>query len=225
MQYSKKYKTVPFHWKSQIKQFNIYPPCKCAFCDKIVENTIKDGFYQEIDDQIEGILITECPHCKFISATLYPQLVPNFREHAAYPYSQLPSDEEYDKIIAPREISDISKDFQDLLDQASKAEANNLDDLAAIGYRRALEFLIKDFCIHKWPDETDKIKGEKLHTAIQRLEEISPIIKNVANKIKNIGNDHTHYVKKYPYTYQEMKNLIEILIPFIQGALLLEIPL
>lgn len=225
MQYSNKYVPFLFKWKSQSKQFNIYPPCKCTFCNRIVELTLKDGFYQQIDEQIEGLLITECPKCKYLSVTLYPNLIPPYYDDAAYPYSQLPPDEEYTKIVVPKEVLDISKDFQDLLDQASKAEANNLDDLAAIGYRRALEFLIKDFCIYKWPDEIDNIKKEHLHASIQRLKEISPIIENVANKIKTIGNDHTHYVKKYPYTYQEMKKLIEILIPFIHGALMLEITL
>ena len=219
MKYSKMAKKVRFSKNGHFLESYIFPPCQCPYCDKIVEVKIIEGFCKEDECGYHGILITECPSCNKYSATLYNELLESFQRDAAYPYQQLPNNDNCDKIIVPEEISAISPDFQNLLDQAAKAECSGLEDLAAIGYRRALEFLVKDYCIFAWPGDTETIKNSTLHATILKLQEISPIIENIAKKIKDIGNDHTHYIKRYPYTYKEMKRLILILIPFLQGAI------
>lgn len=51
--------------------------------------------------------------------------------------------------IHDEEIKSVSSNFVELYRQASDAESYRLGDIAGVAYRKALEFLIKDYCIKK----------------------------------------------------------------------------
>ena len=48
-------------------------------------------------------------------------------------------------------VSALSPDFVRISNQANEADTHSLNEITGIGYRKALEFLIKDYCIHKKP--------------------------------------------------------------------------
>ncbi|MEK0405122.1 hypothetical protein WNX62_16005, partial [Lactiplantibacillus plantarum] len=52
----------------------------------------------------------------------------------------------------PQQISDISPRFVSVYTQSFKAERIGLAELAGMGYRKALEMLVKDYAIHKFPN-------------------------------------------------------------------------
>lgn len=52
----------------------------------------------------------------------------------------------------PQEVEAVSPQFATIFSQASKAEAYGLDAIAGVGYRKALEFLIKDYCCSQHSD-------------------------------------------------------------------------
>lgn len=66
-------------------------------------------------------------------------------------------------------ISDISPDFTIIYNQAFYAEQIHLDQICGVGYRKALEFLIKDYLIHNSEDVifNEKIKSKFLNNCIQ----------------------------------------------------------
>jgi len=66
-------------------------------------------------------------------------------------------------------ISGISFDFPKIYNQALAAENAGLDQICGTGYRKALEFLVKDYLIKQVEEETEqeKIKDEQLGTSIK----------------------------------------------------------
>lgn len=118
------------------------------------------------------------------------------------------------------EISNLSPQFVKIYNQSLAAEAYNLDEIAGIGYRKALEFLIKDFAIHEYSDEVENIKSMNLSLCIK--EYISdPNIKNLAERSTWLGNDEAHYIRKQgSYDISDMKQFIQAIVYFINMVLI-----
>lgn len=57
----------------------------------------------------------------------------------------------------PQNIEKVSLNFVDIYSQAIKAESENLDQIAGVGYRKSLEFLIKDYAIYSNPGDADTV--------------------------------------------------------------------
>ena len=66
-----------------------------------------------------------------------------------------------------KEIETLSKDFVEIYNQALQAEECNLSEICGPGYRKSLEFLIKDFCIHEKPGDASTIKKKFLGDCIK----------------------------------------------------------
>src|SRR5690606_9206713 len=64
-------------------------------------------------------------------------------------------------------INEVSERFEEIYNQAFSAEQQNLTEICGVGYRKALEFLIKDYSITKHPDEKDKIERKMLGSCIK----------------------------------------------------------
>ena len=56
-------------------------------------------------------------------------------------------------------LKKVSPQFVKVYNQALKAEEFSLDEIAGLGYRKSLEFLIKDFAIYNNPEKADEIKS------------------------------------------------------------------
>lgn len=119
-------------------------------------------------------------------------------------------------------IKEISPMFVKIYNQAAEAEHFNLDEIAGIGYRKALEFLIKDFLIHKNPQNEDSIKATLLGTCINNFID-NPQLKNVASRAVWLGNDQTHYTQKFEdKDINDLKRLIKLTVSWITMLYLTE---
>jgi hypothetical protein len=114
-----------------------------------------------------------------------------------------------------QEINNISNEFVIVYNQACEAENLGLDRIAGVGYRKALEFLIKDYCIYKSPKEADAIKKDLLMKVIK--ERISDEeIELIAERATWLGNDKTHYVRTWQNRdIHDLKEMIDIVQEFI----------
>ena len=122
----------------------------------------------------------------------------------------------------PKEINNFSKKFSLIYNQALKAENDSLTEICGPGYGRALEFLIKDFCIHRFEEKKEEIENKFLSNCITDHIE-HPKIKSMAKKAVLLRNDETHYIRKWVETdIQDLKNLIDITVSFIETELLAE---
>jgi hypothetical protein len=91
-----------------------------------------------------------------------------------------------------KQIDEISPDFGIIYRQTVQAEMSGLDTLVGIGYRKAIEFLLKDWVISENPDERDKIAKMNLMDCVKNYIQ-DPSLKNGFERIVWLGNDETHY--------------------------------
>ena len=101
------------------------------------------------------------------------------------------------KVNLPENIEKISPDFVKIYTQSAIAEKELLDQIAGVGYRKAAEFLIKDYAISKKPADEEKIKSIMLGQVISTYLNDFPKIQALAKSVAWIGNDETHYVRRH----------------------------
>lgn len=113
-------------------------------------------------------------------------------------------------------IKKISPNFCDIYNQALAAEQDNLREICGVGYRKAIEFLIKDYLIKQTPDKEEEIKKAFLGTCIDK--KISnDNLKAMAKRATWLGNDETHYLKKWEgKDLEDLKKLIKATIYWIE---------
>ena len=120
----------------------------------------------------------------------------------------------------PEEVEELSGNFSEVYKQAFIAESYGLNEIAGVGYRKALEFLIKDYSIHKNTDAEQNIKSLQLAKVIgQYVEDVN--IKECAKRAVWLGNDETHYVRKWESKdISDLKILIKLTMGWVCNCLL-----
>lgn len=113
------------------------------------------------------------------------------------------------------EVKELSPNFVLIFGEAEIAEQEKLMQICGVGYRKALEFLIKDYLIKKIPRDEEIIKKKLLKDCIKDHID-STKIKTIAEKAAWLGNDETHYVRKWEdKDLTDLKNLINITVHYI----------
>ncbi len=112
-------------------------------------------------------------------------------------------------------ITKLSPNFVRIFNQAFEAEFRHLNDIAGMGYRKSIEFLIKDYAISNNPSEEAIISKMTLSQCINNYI-YDPIVKNLALKSTWIGNDETHYLRKHnDKDINDLKRFIEATVYFL----------
>ena len=120
------------------------------------------------------------------------------------------------KVKLPENIEKVSPVFVEIYSQATVAESEALNQIAGVGYRKAAEFLIKDYAISKNKDDEGKIKSIMLGQVIADYLNDFPKIQALAKSVAWIGNDETHYVRKHDdKDIQDLKKFILSTAQFI----------
>ena len=99
-----------------------------------------------------------------------------------------------------------------------------MTSICGMGYRKALEFLIKDYAIFKnpLPQFRDEIIRLPLMQCINKYIEDERLT-SLAKASAWIGNDETHYTKQHPaYTLANLKVFINAFVTFIDADLAYE---
>jgi hypothetical protein len=117
-------------------------------------------------------------------------------------------------------IIEISPNFTIIYNQAFSAEQQGLDEICGVGYRKALEFLIKEYAIKNKPEKKDAIEKKLLGSCIAEYVDDNRI-KAVAKRAVWLGNDETHYIKKWEgKNLEDLKKLIELTVHWIEMEVL-----
>lgn len=127
---------------------------------------------------------------------------------------------EFAKIFPKHNSKDLNDDvlyaispiFIQIYNQAKQAEDMGLEQICGMGYRKALEFLIKDFVIfnNTDADTIEKVKKQNISRCIDDYIDNAKI-KAISKKAVWLGNDETHYVRKWlDRDIVDLKKLIEI---------------
>lgn len=95
--------------------------------------------------------------------------------------------------------------------QSLEAESNSLDEIAGMGYRKAIEYLVKDWAIQNNPNEKDKILSKWLGSTISDYYEGD--LKEIFERATWLGNDQAHYNKLFEeYDIDILKELIDLIM-------------
>lgn len=141
--------------------------------------------------------------------------------HASYEfvlYEVAPSTPPQHRI--PEEVANISPLFPEIYSQSLAAESFGLNQVAGMGYRKALEFLIKDFCIAVNPQSANQISSMFLSACIDKFV-TSPEIKICAKRATWLGNDETHYVRRWvDKDIENLKELILLTVNWLHSSIL-----
>lgn len=119
----------------------------------------------------------------------------------------------------PESVETISPDFRKIFNEAHTAEENGLKEVAGPGYRKALEFLVKDFLLkHRFKDDQqqqDTVLKSLLGPCIDKFID-DPRVKAVAKRAAWLGNDETHYYRRWDdRDIEDLKKLIQMTVSWI----------
>jgi hypothetical protein len=120
------------------------------------------------------------------------------------------------KLTSP-DIATVSPMFVKIYAQAQSAEDYGLDEIAGPGFRKALEFLVKDYAISlaTTPEAVAEIKKIMLQPVIKKYlgGDKLPI---VSSRAAWLGNDETHYERRWVgKDLSDLKKLISAVEHFI----------
>lgn len=119
--------------------------------------------------------------------------------------------------VFPEIISTLSQNFISIFNEAEEAKQRGLLQIAGPGYRKAFEFLIKDYA--------KQISNEDIHKEIEKTPSNSvvnkfiqdPRIQSVAKRALWLGNDETHYLRKWEnHDITDLLMLINLTINWIE---------
>ncbi len=194
-------------------------PDTCPLCHTAIVPHIMAAVFRSKTNESAAEVIFQCTKCErlFIGTYTYP--IQDSSGQADYRFSGLaPKTAQETKFS--EEISTTSPIFVEVYNQALAAEAENLTHLSGMGLRKALEFLIKDFLISKNPDDKGDIEKIFLGTCIERYINDNNL-KECAKRAVWLGNDETHYIRKWEdKDVNDLKLLIRLTVSWIETILL-----
>lgn len=120
------------------------------------------------------------------------------------------------------EISSFSPRFCKLYEEAQTAEQCDLESLAGMGYRKALECLIKDFAIYTHPEAKEHIENMFLGNCINTYIDNKKLVAT-ASRCAWLGNDYAHYLKKFTdHDLDDLKSLLDATVYWVSAELITE---
>ncbi|MDW3976924.1 hypothetical protein AB6F13_01390 [Staphylococcus saprophyticus] len=198
-------KSGNIHGYYEIDFPNYCPWCKAKISPVILSQTP----YDTSNRRLPISLTLQCPSC-------YKHFLQTYKVKFTSDEAILGLDIDNEKPMPkslfeyPSEIDKISKEFNNIITQSSNAEDLGYDHLAGIGYRKAIEFLVKDYLIEFKNADKDEVSNKPLGKCISDIDDSR--INNLARAATWIGNDETHYVRKHvDKDVQDLKKFLHAL--------------
>lgn len=131
---------------------------------------------------------------------------------------------EYEEVIYPEECREkefsknilaVFPNFVNIYNQALKAKQRGLDEICGIGYRKSIEFLVKDYAKLNNGSNSSEIESMPLSKVIEGFIPDSKA-RNAIKRATWLGNDETHYTRKWDdKCIEDIEKLIDIFIHHI----------
>ena len=200
------------HERSGGTQTIVYDPTSCPHCHATIS---PKGIYFSTLINAENVhdgyvSLFQCPHCymPFIAFHKKAGTAPNFVA-PTIPVTHTP----------PKHVSTLSPDFVKIHQEAQIAEAYGLSEICGMGYRKALEFLIKDYLINTVGEDAETIRKMELNNCISN-KVTNEGLKTLAQRATWLGNDFTHYTRKFEeYELDDLKRFLDATIQWINMEL------
>ncbi len=185
----------------------------CPYCHNHIAANYQSSFFEinkESDALLDLITIWQCPNpeCfKYIFAKYVAHRHVNGDQAEFVGF--LDGTPELDKW--PKVIVELNSRFIKIYEQSLIAEFKGLDEIAGMGFRKAIEFLVKDWAIKEKPEDRDKIISFTLNEVVNSY--FKDELKAILLRATWLGNDQSHYQKLFEeYDVSDLKELIGLII-------------
>lgn len=120
----------------------------------------------------------------------------------------------------PDTIKNLKSKFIETYMQALKAEYAGLDEISGMGFRKSIEYLVKDYLIQRDSELAGKIEDKLLANVIvdnfKSAQEAD--LKELLQRATWLGNDMTHYLKYHEnFDINDLKELIQLVMDEIHS--------
>ena len=216
------YVNKSIHYGNDILSVKYDEPNECPLCHRAIQPVeLNTTPYKSNDNQTMLAVTYLCKACSRPFIT-YHSLYKDTKTGGLYGKLIIIGPSQFQRMIFEPKIIRLSPSFDEIYNQAYAAETTGLDQIAGMGYRKALEFLVKDYCIRFHPDEAESIIVMQLSPIIKKYID-DPRIKTLAERTAWLGNDETHYVRKHTdRDINDLKDLIKATVYYIGIALIAE---
>lgn len=212
MNYDQPYKTL-------IREGEIYAslfdyPNECPYCHKIIIPEYISEYFNKPNHVRYVTLLCSNNYCNkpFIASYIG-------EDYIVFHYDEIINITLKQEIFS-KEINSISPQFIQIYNEAFFAEQYKLFEICGVAYRKSLEFLIKDYLISENLDEKETIMKMSISNCISTFIDDSRL-KSTASRAIWLGNDHTHYEKKWENKdLEDLKILIKLTINWVESGLL-----
>ena len=190
-------------------------PSICPICHHAVSPDYVDYvIVQSSPNHIYDVAL-QCPNCNEMFIARYKYDTYRSISFYQFSYPNIPKEIDFSD-----DINTTSPLFVETYNQALYAESKKLHQLTGIGLRKSLEYLIKDFLISKNSDKEESIKKSTLAQCIENFID-DHNLKEVSKRATWLGNDETHYVKKWiDRDIDDLKVLIKLTVNWIENIIL-----
>lgn len=186
-------------------------PDGCPICHFAIEPRYQSLAHKH-SRAVTAELIFQCPreNCQsFFIGRYYASMYGIYEFQGSFPFTPLQSE-------FSEHIKTISPNFCTIANEAQNAERQGWKLVAGPGYRKALEFLIKDYICRLRPADAEAIEHVQLGPCIKGYV-ANDNIKATAERAAWLGNDETHYARRWEdKDLSDLKRLIELTVRWIQ---------
>ena len=219
MTYTKKEIRTTFDTSNSAFLFLMDKPTLCPICNAYVDS-IKTAsrLFTGDEEPYYGIVQSRCLHCKKQYLVAY-EITPSTKSTRVAGFFPAQSSEYQNNTI-----EQFSPGFIRYYNQAQRAEIAGDIELAATGYRTALENLVKDYAITELQRPREEVVRKKLFDAIGEYLGERDLIAT-ADVVRLIGNDYTHYERRYPqHDLTLLKKYLEIFVRLVETKYMIAHP-
>lgn len=196
----------------------------CPNCGVSNNPVTKVESYIDNNDERIGFLTHFCNSCRKFHFSIQ-KLVPD-DDGSPKLFCLYPNGEE--KRQFHKLIEELSPRFVNVYHQAQMAEQNEAYTIAGMGYRAALEILIKDYALNNLHDDKNKISSMSLNDCIAHYfkgdTENNIALFNSADVVRIFGNNFAHWECPEDFSEQEsivhIKTYLDIFISMIKTKLM-----
>lgn len=182
-------------------------PHNCTYCYKGIDPIIVNKFKYSFYDVYKIVITFKCPCCEQIFFAKYQinYILPEHRQ-CLYPFEIIGGhkmSQDFDECLKV-----VSPNFIKIFNDAYIAEQSGCTSIVGIAYRRAFEFLIKDYAIKYNSNDAEVIKKMNLTECIRKYSPTEDT-KELLLRASWIENDFAHYESKHEdLDINDLKQLI-----------------
>lgn len=119
---------------------------------------------------------------------------------------------------------DHTPNFVEVYSEAIKAEKDNLNNIAGMGFRLSIECLIKDYALDFSLDSEENIAKLNFNNSIDKFMKDDELLRNSVHVVRKIGNDYSHWKKEFDLPIITLKAYVEIVIQAFKIKFMMKYP-